>query len=249
MPSRDTEIYRRVQDKDNSFSIRVNPWDEKALGFRVTEVLDMKYTDVKILEMIDEENARLGAKLCCMRHQSGDIRAKRDLMSRGFYPAESSVRVSALLKKIKSRKCFEFRPAESRHIEALHAIAASDFRYSRFHEDPFIEPGRAVTRYINWVSDLVEASKCLVAEGGENDLVGFFSYKVDDEEVDLVLAGISSRHRGYGLLFFSSVIEHVKPLGKTVSALVSVANIDVLNVYINLGFGLKQSYIDYHKRY
>jgi hypothetical protein len=80
-------------------------------------------------------------------------------------------------------------------------------------------------------------------------LVGFFSYKVDEEEVDLVLAGISSRYRGYGLLFFSSVIEHVKPFGKTVGALVSAANIDVLNVYINLGFGLKQSYIDYHKRY
>ena len=247
-----TDRWEISAGKGNRFLIRLNPWDEAAFGFKISEVFDLECADPKFMQKIDEENRRIGASLCCLRHPANDLNAKKNLLEIGFYPSENSFELSALLSLIKTHAYFQFRKTREADIEALTALAADNFHFSRFHQDPFLDSQAAVERYRNWVRKLAVTPFCLVAENEAAEIVGFFAYEQEQSDIRLQLAGISSQFRGAGYFFFSSIIESIKtfdPSPKIIRALVSAANLDVINIYSKLNFSFSKSLIDYHKRY
>ncbi len=239
-----------ILDKNNSFTIRVNPWDTSVFEFTVTEVFDLNYTDEKIIfKEIDRINLILSSQLCCLRHNSKDIKAKKSLLANGFYVAENSLQANFNLKKTKTKKYFDFYLAETKQLSDLQVIAARDFHYSRFHEDPYIDIEKAKLRYVNWITSLVESANCWIAQNQEEKIIGFFAYTVDSDIININIVGINSLFQGYGLFFFSSMMEFLKARGTTAKARFSAGNTDVLNVYAGLGFTFSNSLIDYHKWY
>lgn len=244
-----SQTFQIALNEANSCELRLNPWDERAFGFKVSEIFNLDYQQNAILYAIDTKNVEVGVRICCVRHPTGDLRVKRDLIRQGFYLAETSIEVWAPLKALKTKSYFTFQQASKEHLAELQELAKESFKFGRFHEDPFISPEIATKRYEYWVADLVNASNCWIALNETGECIGFFSFGVKDDKVNLVLAGIHPKFSGMGHYFFSSMMSHIAPLGKAVTALISAANIDVINIYSKLGFSFRKPLTGYHKLY
>jgi ribosomal protein S18 acetylase RimI-like enzyme len=106
-----------------------------------------------------------------------------------------------------------------------------------------------VKRYSYWLADLVNEQKCYIAQDDQANIIGFFAFDSQAGQGSLILAGISPEYHGFGLFFFYSMVDYLKTKVDYVSAMISAANTDVINIYAALGFTFRKPLIGFHKRY
>lgn len=236
-------------DGDNHCTVRENPWDTLAFGFPVTEITDLTMRSGTLLERVDERNAALRARLCVCRVPAGDRALKGRFLAASYYVSETSLLLQRGLHRWRPQTAFRVRRADMQDVPALSELAAQVFRFSRYHEDPHVDEGAAAGRYRNWVSGLGKSAALWVVYNASQPLAGFFSFQQAGGAMSLNLAGIHPAVRGLGFYVFAGILTYMREFGDAVTARVSAANIDMLNVYSALGFMVESTALDYHKLY
>lgn len=130
-------------------------------------------------------------------------------------------------------------------------IAATDFLFGRFLEDPFLEAGLGATRHANWVGDLLDQGLLYVAVLNDR-VLGFHAERLssDGKEADLILTGTARKYSLLSLPLWVSALDSLRERGVTrASTMISAANIGVLNLYCALDFHFDQTLLGFHKRY
>lgn len=163
----------------------------------------------------------------------------------GFYYMET------MIEPICQRQDLQIINHERIHISkdyeknAVLDIAEKAFANGRFHRDFHIPSNMADTRYKNWVRDLQEKN-LIIALYYQSELAGFYAYENDK----VLLLGMKKSFRGMGLTqaFTSQSCNYHFDLGyDQLRTSISAANLASLNVFIRLGFKLRNTTDIYHK--
>lgn len=240
--------------------IRQTPWDERAFGFPTSEILKISYADIAqlppLFAEIDAWNAARGVRYCVSRTNASENTTKAALQHAGFYFAEASLTLS----KSKLNRCnfdeitrrrVALRPAREDDRAAVRQIAASDFRFGRFLEDPFLEDGLASHRHANWAEDLLNQGLMQIATVNDT-IVGFHAERLHDDgkTVDLILTGATGRYAMLSVPLWVSALESLQKRGVTnAKTMISAANTGVVNLYRALDFHFDTTLFGFHKRY
>ncbi|MEC5423043.1 N-acetyltransferase [Virgibacillus sp. C22-A2] len=125
-------------------------------------------------------------------------------------------------------------------------IAEKAFTNGRFHRDFNIPNFMADRRYMNWVHDLIEKD-LILALHYEEELAGFYAYENDK----VLLLGIEEKFRSRGLTksFTSHGVQEQFRVSNHDELITSIspANLPSLNLFISIGFKLKNTVDVYHK--
>jgi len=231
---------------------RETPWDSPIFKTRTIELLSFETIDeqqsiTSVEKLINKYDTDL---MIYGRFPSDDNFLKKNLMQLGFYIAEYSAiielsRLDKKLDKIKPR--IEIAEGGKNDFDDVKDIANRDFRFTRFHEDPFIDISLANKRLSFWVEDLKDKNTDLLIYRQKNELLSFLLYENKNGIVDLILAGSKD---GYGYIspyFWSSFLHYFRELGvKKIRTRISLSNVVITNIYLSFGFSIKQVDADYH---
>lgn len=235
---------------------RDTPWDKRCFEIDTKEILSISYDNQSELsDLIGKfEGAAQSKTLIYFRCDANDQPVKKVMIENSYYIAEVSLTMK--LNKFQKvdfsriyRNDFELgKTISDSDIEQLQLIAFTNFKYSRFHEDPFVDIEQAKQRYYNWISDLVNQEKEILVYRQKDKIISFMFYDIEGSKVDLILGGSKE---GYGLMtpyFWSSMLTNLQKNGiKNIEVLISAANIVIFNLYIKLGFNVEKTSLDFHK--
>jgi ribosomal protein S18 acetylase RimI-like enzyme len=137
--------------------------------------------------------------------------------------------------------------AEPEHHEALLEIAATCFRYSRFHLDPLVPAETAHRIKREWVRSYVrtERGDRLFAAVLQGRPVGFLAALLSDADgrraavIDLIGVAPSCQRRGIGRALVACFIEHYREQCEWLRVGTQIANMASIRLYEALGFGLE----------
>lgn len=242
-------------DDQNSIEFRETPWDKRVFDLDTLEITNLSIRSVsKGQELVNQLLEDQTPELCYGRFEADDLLSKQVLINRGFIPTESQVSLF-----IPSLERYELPEMHQKRILPLNEATEEDriqviehtagmFRFSRFHEDPFIDPNKADQRMQNWVQQMAEENVPLLVYKMKGALTSFVFYEIKEQTVFLKLGGSVE---GRGMItpyFFGSVINHFKKMEMKVldGVDVSVANTGIFKVYLALNFDLKNTFVDYH---
>jgi hypothetical protein len=246
-----------IETNGNEIAYRRTPWDERVFELETIEILGIDYRDEEgVMELLYQLEEHIDSNgLIYFRNDSRDIVLKKIMLANNYYVSESSLELS----HGKVQRC-DFgnvyrndlkliNTVSENNVGELKEIAVTAFNFSRFHEDPFLDVSKSRKRYEYWIDDLIEQKKKVLLYIKGDELVSFMFYEyVNEKKVDLILGGSKN---GYGIMtpfFLSSVLSYLKDSGvKVVDVVISAANIQIFNMYINLGFQIKKPMLDYHK--
>jgi len=237
-------------------TFRDTPWDKRCFEIDTKEILSIFYDNqLDLSHLIKEfESTTQSKSLIYFRCDANDQLVKKIMIENGYYIAEVSLIMKLnKLQKVDFSRIYRNdielgKTISDNDIEQLQSIAFADFKYSRFHEDPFIDSEKAKLRYFNWISDLVNQKKEILVYRQKDKIISFMFYDIEGSKVDLILGGSKE---GYGVMtpyFWSSMLTSLQKNDvKKVEVLVSTANIVIINLYIKLGFNVVKTSLDFHK--
>ncbi len=176
----------------------------------------------------------------------------------GFYPVETMLELHLPLARFRPPvervpEGLALRPAAPADLPAVAAMARDAFRTDRFHLDPHLSSERADERYVAWVErGLAAGEPVFVYEDRPRArLLGFFHVReVQPGVVDLSLAAVEpgAQRVGVGLLLYQAVVAECLARGMRAALThVTVANLDVLNLFARLGFALRDPRLCLHR--
>lgn len=235
---------------------RHTPWDESVFKKKTFEILNI---DTSNIEMCSEElskNSFCDAELIYGRFPANNFLIKSILLKTGYFISETSLRVQLSnvadysLPLFFTKKKLEIEELEVSEFHLVAEIAFDMFKFSRFHEDPFIDVSLANERMKRWVLDLANQQvKCLVARSSNNSLISFMIFNQSDAgNVELILGGSKKGFELHSPYFWAAVILNLQSSGiKKISTTISAANNGVLSLYQSLGFKIISTLNDYHK--
>jgi len=138
------------------------------------------------------------------------------------------------------------------HVE-IERVASKAFRYERYHADPYVDSKKADLRYRNWIRSAINAKseELLALTFGDEQLIGFFLVKVENDKVDWLLTAIAPEFQGVGLgrQAWLAMIRYHKmesSISRRIMTTISARNIEVLNLYASLGFKFAPPGITFH---
>lgn len=250
------------------------PFDSRMLGrpaARLNWLLALgDYTEElrrkqQLLDWALEEARRRGIEHLTARVAADELSSIHALESRGFLlldtiltfsRATASEAVSSGLLALSEAAAgfgLGVRLARSGDLALLRHIAASSFRYDRYHADPSIPAEAADRLHAEWVENSVEgfADAVLVAvpEGDEGDPIGFTTVKVDRAArqllgvsiatIVLVATAPESRGLGVGRLLTRAAVEWCRGQGiERVEVGTQLRNVPACRLYAAAGFRL-----------
>lgn len=235
---------------------RYTPWDSLVFGVPTYEIQSIDYSDNNSALKALKENSFCNAKIIYGKFLASDFKAKELLIKSGYLPCEVSFRVTLgklqdyTLPKLYAKKKTDLYPLDKAHFSKISALAQDMFKYSRFHEDPFIPQEKADKRMEKWVLDLKNQEvNCVVSKTNKEEIISFMIFNVDyNLNVELILGGSKKGFELHSPYFWGTVIDYLKNQGfKKISTTISAANSGVLSLYQNLGFKISETKVDYHK--
>jgi hypothetical protein len=235
---------------------RYTPWDQLALKLKTFEILEIDTLDINSSLIELKSDSFCNAELIYGRFPANDFIVKELLVKSGYIPCETSFRVTLAklndytLPKIYTRRQLLVIEAQKSDFVNIASIARDMFKFSRFHEDPFISRELSNNRMYHWVNDLANQDvTCLVNKSKIGDIISFMIYKIDNRnQVELILGGSKKGFEMHSPFFWGAVISHLKLEGiSRISTTISAANSGVLSLYQNLGFKIIETNTDYHK--
>lgn len=245
-----------IKSKASSITFRETPWDKKIFGLKTYEILDMKLESFCEFEDLQREFLlQTNADFVNGRFCATDLTIKKALLLNEFQVMESSLQIYLpSLKRYNPPMMFKSKILSlelfnSQDLEDLKSLAAESFHFSRFHENPFFKKDLADKRVSSWVEDLVHQGKTIWVFKDKKKIVAFIAFDLVDDQINLILGGCRQNFGLYAPYFWNSFLLKMRDegVGKKVFTVVSAANVGVLNIYFNMGFRVKKSFLDYQK--
>lgn len=247
----------QVDFDGGSASLRLTPWDRKALGLQTAEIVRLDAGDAataaRLLAGAEGWAREHGVQYLFGRVEVDNRLVRAAITNAGFAFVECSITLSrsgfGSIPPVPGRMRPTLRPSTNGDIPGLQQIARNDFSHGRFLEDPDIDPGLAANRTANWVGDLVEEGLVFTAESNGR-IVGFHAERVDDgrKHADLILTGVAASYAVLGMPLWAVALGSLAERGiESCSTLVSAANTSVLNLYAKLGFRYNTTLFGFRK--
>lgn len=214
--------------------IKPTPWDAVAFGMPTWELTEYS---PEALQAVTKQSGHYSIKV-------DPLANKHLLHQHGFYYCDTLI----------EPHCTEMRFRSMRHPAAsvskqldptqVLAIGHEAFHHGRFHRDFNISSAAADLRYDNWLLQMLKAD-AVYGLFWEEALAGFIAH----EQHRLVLHAVKSDFRGKGLskYWWSATCSELFQAGRReITSSISASNIAVLNLYISLGFSMKNPQDVYH---
>jgi hypothetical protein len=247
---------KKIIENENFIEFRETPWDKRAFDIKTIEIVNFNNISENNLLKTMENNIKTEA-LIYYRSNSNNQHTKKIMINNNYYIAETAIHLFNY--KIKSTNFSDkFRNKlkldtviQANDIQQLKDIAESAFEFSRFHEDPFVDINKSKLRYINWIDDLIkQEKKILIYRNSSNEVISFMFYEyLKEDKVDLILGGSKNSYGYITPSFWASVMTFLQEQNvKKIDVLVSASNIQIFNLYIKLGFTIRETLFDYHRK-
>lgn len=250
-----------MENSENKLKLITSPvsWDTLALEIK-TYRLDINgyqtRDELKVRNYIYSETKVSERSLFYTRINSNSLELKKLLTAFNFYNCETQLHLHrgglsmfSVPKELGTRRLPLSLALDEDYIE-VSAAAASTFKYSRFHEDPFCARDKADKRMELWCQEMHKRKTPLLIFRDKNKKIAsfiFFDF-IDSKRVELLLGGSL---QGKGMLtpfFWASFLEYFQRSGiSSISTRISASNITIANVYFLFGFSIQNTYFDYHK--
>ena len=246
-------------DALNYLEFRPTPWDSRAFGFATNEILRVSCSAPErldeLLALFDAHSRKASIRFSYIRVDGADIPLKAAVQRNGFYYAETSLLLSWRNRNAQTaltplKTGFTLETPEEGDFERIREIARDSFSHSRFHEDGNIGGEKARLRYYLWIDDLRKQGKKFLVYKAGGTVQSFLAYTFEDGKLTLILAG-SDRAAGFlSCYFWDAFMAHFAAAGcRKAVALVSAANINIVNLYGRLHFECEKMYAGFHKFY
>lgn len=176
----------------------------------------------------------------------------------GFYPVETMVYLHLSLARFqplvaRAPASLALRAATTDDLPELEAMAARAFTTDRFHLDPHLSNEAADRRYVSWLRGGLEAGDPVFVyeDTRRGKRVGFYHVReTGPGVVDLSLAAVrpDAQRIGLGLLMYQAVVAECRERGfREAETHVTVGNLDVLNLFMRLGFEVRRPVFCFHR--
>lgn len=235
--------------------LRLTPWDQRSLGLRTAELLEITGTGNELSELWTHVDAWLlehRIEYSFGRIATDAPQLKEALQNHGYHFIETSILLSRARTeewpRVSKSLKLELGAPSPEDLDELRDIAFSDFHHGRFLEDPTIQPQLARARTSGWLDDLHERESLSSARlHGKN--IGFVADTINADGVaDLILYGVSSSYPMLALPLWVAALQRLNDMGATrYQAMVSAANIPMLNLYLRLGFSVTSVHYGFRK--
>lgn len=244
-----------IKKGDHVLEYRFTSWDENVFQKRTIEITKLKVDTLPMGKALVQKLLKTQKpEVCYGRFSADNIGFKKIFLDLGFFPAESqaALHIPSLenyeLPKNHQKRILQINEASENDRQELLQHTLGMFRFSRFHEDPYVDVKQSDIRMQNWVKQLVNENNQLLIYKMKEALTSFVFYDINNEVVTLKLGGSIE---GKGIItpyFFGSVLDHFKKLGfkKIDGVNVSIANTGIFKVYLALNFELRDTFVDYH---
>ncbi len=243
-------------DESNYIKFDDTEWNSKPLGYETNEIYEIEFNSSdngeRLLNTFESYCIENKIKYTSLRINPDHRIKKQVLENFGYVNVETSIIVENNLKNIKENKVlekfkFSLRKFKEDDINHIKTISSTQFNHGRFFEDPMILSEVAKIRNSNWIDDLSKKSNLLV---GDKDGVvfGFMAFKNNNESVNLELGGINLEYSHLAYSFWYRIFEYLRNQNnKSVNAMISSHNLNVINLYSYFDFKFTKSYIGYRK--
>ncbi|CAK0769731.1 GNAT family N-acetyltransferase [uncultured Gammaproteobacteria bacterium] len=233
---------------------RDTPWNDRALGRRCREILELSILSTDLLAAFEQRNLDDGIGLCVTRIPAENREPIAALQRHGYRYVEASYRISLdsfahFFPHNRFGRTLPLRLATAGDLPALAAISDQDFHHGRFLEDIALPEGVARLRHRLWIGDLLREATVWVLDSRDR-VAGFHAFKRNGSEAEMILTGVG---RGYERLagwFWGSLMHKTAAEGMTsATTLISAANLAILNLYSQLGFRFDSHLIGLHRHW
>ncbi|KUL02511.1 MAG: hypothetical protein XE11_1734 [Methanomicrobiales archaeon 53_19] len=237
-------------------------WDTTLFNKNVFEIHDSDSFDRRELKEIDNSCYFDEAFMSFMKVNNHDLEKIHYLEELGFNYMESQYEVEKSLAvpyKVSpfSKHCslHVLDYSDTKTIENIENIIITAFDTDRYYLDPKLDKRCSGLRYKNWFLtsfDDQNFSTYYYTSRKQDKIVGFLMVKTEPNEVYLALGGISHDFKGYGF-YASLLIDYLNYAfsqgNKKFYSSISSHNLEILNIYIYLGFSVVDEKIVMRKIY
>jgi len=215
-------------------SIKKTPWDKAAFGI---DTYELETVSIDTLKAVKSKPGHYTVRVKPL--ESANL-----LHEAGFYYCDTLLQPYCTREMLKSYDDKKVKVVKGNDLELLFEICHGAFRYGRFHRDPYIRNSDADNRYDEWLRDLYRKKKVFELRYDGN-IAGFIGV----EDNSLVLHAVAEKYRGRGLAkyLWSALCEELFSNGYTeLYSSISATNTAALNLYISLGFRIRNAIDIYH---
>lgn len=189
------------------------------------------------------------------------VNVGKQLIAAGFYVVDvqvtlalDTVRLSPTNSPV-TRSSFTIREVTPDMRAAVCEIARSCFRFSRFHQDPSVNPETADQIKRAWVQSYLDGNRGerLFIAAKEEHPVGFLAVLATNAEgkearvIDLIGVARSHQRQGVGKALVNFFIDHYRDCCDILKVGTQVANVPSLRLYQSCGFAVANSSYVLHK--
>jgi hypothetical protein len=232
-----------------------SPWNNKFLEGKTLEIESIESSLENSVNLISEfckQKSKESYVLIASRIAANQIELKKLYFLCGFMTVEHTLNVTSfgvdykILESISNKFPVTVSDYTIDNKIEIEEIAAGEFKFGRFYEDPFIEPLKAINRSRFWISNLINEKATIKVLMKKDIVVGFMAYKVKDKRVDLILGGIKEKYRHLAYGFWANILLSLRDCNE-INTLISSSNIDIINLYSYFGFKFENAQFGFHK--
>jgi hypothetical protein len=241
---------------------RLVDWDTKVFKKNVFEIQNTDFFDRNRIKEIDESCNSNEAFMSFIKVKNHEFDKIHYLEEIGFNYMESQYEIVKILtvpykvstySKYCSLRLLDH--SDGKTVDKLTNIITTIFDTDRYYLDPQLDKKYSGMRYKNWFLNSLSDEKFLTyyyLSKKDNNIIGFLMVKMESNEIYLALGGISNNFKGFG--FYTSLLtdylNQVYLNGvKKIFTTISCHNLEILNIYINLGFSVVDEKIVMRKIY
>ena len=225
------------------------PWDSEYLHNTTIEIKKITVTSVvtlkKLLDQLQKTRDLKKGDLLVSKIPLMEYPIVHMLNQVGFYYMEQTTTLdidlsswNATLFSFSNDGEFQLVQADLSDKKAIQAIAQTTFTADRYHLDKRIPKKRADFRFKMWIENSFHnADTVYKFIDKKSNIVGFFIVNEEKEYAEFRLAGLHTAYKGKGLgkMLYHHMYQILKEKKyKTIASVISLNNIQVLNVYMYL---------------
>ena len=237
-------------------------WDTKLFNKNVFEIQNNDYFDRAELKEIDKSCYLDKAFMSFIKVNNLELEKIHYLEELGFNYMESQYRLKKMLTapyKVSpfSKHCVlqAVDYSDIKTLENIENIVTTTFDTDRYYLDPKLDKKYSGLRYKNWfINSLNDQNYSIYSYVSKkhDDIIGFHMVKQEANDIYLALGGVSNDYKGYG--FFASLLTDYLNYAfsqgfKKFYSSISSHNLEILNIYIYLGFSVVDEKIVMRKIY
>ena len=260
MPTTFTLKFEAFPLPDGALRYAYVPWDSELYGFPFYELRCEDLKPEVLARNLRPWLSSLPAERPCLVYSKLPIREialSKVLTEHGFYYVETMLEIYLSLAQMtpiirRQMGLTRLRLAEESDLPQLIAVASTAFSTDRLHLDPNLPPEKADQRYVRWVESGFRSGEpvFIFEETRSAKQIGFFHIReTAPMTVDLSLAAVDVAYRGSGVgaMMYQALLTECQARGfQTAVTRISVNNMDVLNLFMRLGFAVRNTLFVLH---